>query len=137
MKIKQWFRKKYIYWKYKHNWNTGKLVILKEEDRHLGLTTMMIKDCFKKNYALLVPTEIHKKNMASEIYKLGQLGVLPTITERDAYEQYLVTPNEIQIGKRIGKPLKVIVDNCCWDWDDIKLLRPYITNGFLHLNIAA
>lgn len=137
MKIKKWFRKKYIYWKYKHNWNTSKVIILKEEDRQFGLTTMMLKDCFKKNCALLVPTEMHKRSVARDIYRLGQLGVLPAITEQEAYKQYLVTPNDIQIERYRGKPLKVLVDNHCWDWDEIKPLRSYIANGFLCLNIAA
>lgn len=137
MKIKKWLRKKYIYWKYKHNWNTGKVVILKEGDRQLGLTTMMIEDCLKNDCVLLVPTETYKKNMAHEIYKRGQLGFLPVITEKEAYEKYLISSNDIKMGKHRGKRLKIITDNYCWDWDEIAYLRPYIINGFLYLDIAA
>ena len=137
MKIKKWLRKKYIYWKYKHNWNTGKVIILKEEDRQLGLTTMMLKDCLNNGYVLLVPTETHKKKLAYDIYLRGQLGFLPAITEREAYEKYLISSNDITSGKHIGKRLKIITDNYCWDWDEIACLRPYIVNGFLHIDVAA
>ena len=136
MKIKKWLRKKYIYWKYKNNWNTGKVVILKEEDRQLGLTTMMIEDCFKNDCVLLVPTEKHKRYLAHEIYIRGQLGFLPTITEKEAYEKYLISSNDIKIGRHMGKRLKIIADNHCWDWDEISCLRPYIVNGFLYLDVA-
>lgn len=137
MNIKKWIRKKYIFWKYKHNWNTGKVIILKEGDRQLGLTTMMLEDCLKNDYVLLVPTETHKKNMAHEIYKCGQLGFLPAITEKGAYEKYLISSNDITMGKHRGKRLKIITDTYCWDWDEIACLRPHIVNGFLYLDIAA
>lgn len=137
MKIKKWFRKKYIYWKYKHNWNTGKVVILKEGDRQLGLTTMMLEDCLKNDCVLLVPTEKYKKNLAHEIYKRGQLGFLPAITEQEAYEKYLISTNDITMGRHLGKRLKIIADNYCWDWEDLYYIRPYLVNGFLYLNIAA
>ena len=137
MKIKKWIRKKYIYWKYKHNWNTGKLVILKEGDRQFGLTTMILEDCLKNDCVLLVSTEAYKKDLAHEIYKRGQLGLLPAITEKEAYEKYLLSINDVKMDKHRGRRLKIIVDNCCWDWDEIARLRPYIVNGFLYLNIAA
>lgn len=137
MKIKKWIRKKYVYWKYKHNWNTGKVVILKEGDRQFELTTMMLKDCFKNDCVLLVPTETHKRNMAHEIYIRGQLGFLPSVTEKESYEKYLISSHDIQIGRHRGKQLKIITDNHCWDWEDLYRIRPYIANGFLYLNIAA
>ena len=137
MKIKKWIRKKYIYWKYKHNWDTGKVVILKEGDRQLGLTTMMLEDCLNKGCVLLVPTENHKKNLAHEIYKRGQLGFLPAITEQEAYEKYLISSKDIQMGKLRGRRLKIITDNYCWDFDEISYLRPYIVNGFLYIDVAA
>ena len=136
MKIKKWFRKKYLYWKYKHNWNTGKLIVLKEGDRQLGLTTMMIKDCFKNDYVLLVPTETAKKNMAYKIYRDGQLGVLPSITKKEAYK-YLMSFDDILMGRHRGKRLKIIVDNHCWEWKDLYSIRPYIVNGFVYIGIAA
>lgn len=137
MKIKKWLRKKHIYWKYKHNWNTGKVVLLKAGDRQLGLTTMMLKDCLKNDCVLLVPTETHKKNMAHEIYLRGQLGFLPAVTEHEAYQKYLLSHNDIIRGKHIGKRLKIIVDNHCWDWDDLYYIRPHIVNGFIYLDIIA
>lgn len=137
MNIKRWLRKKYIYWKYKHNWNTGKLIIIKEGDRQLGLTTMMLKDCFKNDCVLLVPTETYKRKLAHDIYLRGQLRMIPAITEREAYEKYLISSNDILMGKHRGKRLKIIVDNYCWDWEDMACLRPYIVNGFLHIDVAA
>lgn len=137
MKIKKWLRKKYIYWKYKHNWNTGKVVILKKDDRHLGLTTMMLEDCLKNDCVLLVPTAAHKKDLAHEIYKRGQLGLIPAITYKEAYEKYLLSIDDIRMNKHRGKRLKIIVDNHCWDWEDLYHICPYIVNGFLYLDIAA
>ena len=137
MKIKKWFRKKYIYWKYKHNWNTGKVVILKEGDRQLGLTTMMLKDCLYNDCVLLVPTGHHKKSLAHEIYKRGQLGFLPAITEQEAYEKYLISLSDIKMGRDRGRQLKIIADNYCWNWEDLYYLRPHLVNGFLYLDIAA
>lgn len=52
MNIKKWIRKKYIFWKYKHNWNTGKVIILKEGDRQLGLTTMMLEDYLNNDHVV-------------------------------------------------------------------------------------
>lgn len=137
MKIKKWLRKKYIYWKYKHNWNTGKVILLKEGDRQFGLTTMMIEDCLKNGCVLLVPTETHKRNMAHEIYKRGQLGFLPAVTEREAYDNYLLSHADIINGKHRARRLKIIVDNHCWDWDDLYHIRPHIVNGFIYLDIMA
>lgn len=137
MKIKKWLRKKYIYWKYKHNWNTGKVVIIKEGDRQLGLTTMMLKDCFKNDCVLLVPTEAHKRKLAHDIYLRGQLRMIPAITEREAYEKFLISSHDIQMGRHRGKRLKIIVDNHCWNLDEISYLRPYIVNGFLYIDVAA
>lgn len=139
MKIKKWFRRKYIYWKYKHNWNTGKLIILKAEDRQLGLTTMMIKDCIEKDYILLVANETIKRNIVYEIFKHGQLGFLPAITEKEFYNKYLSSLNDIINNKHRGKYRRFIVDNSCYG-DDLEVLhaiRPDIKNGFIYLDIAA
>ena len=66
-KIKILFRRKYLFWKYKHNNNTGKVIITKEKDRQLGLTTLMLNDCIKNGYVLLVPNQIDKKRLAYEL----------------------------------------------------------------------
>ena len=141
MKIKKWFRKKYIYWKYKHNWNTGKLIVLKEEDRHLGLTTMMMKDCIEKDYILLVDTESTKKYIVNEIFKRGQLGFIPVMTEKEFSDKYLLSLNDIRIDKHRGRYRRFIVDNSCHgDAFDLKTLHqvlPDMKNGFIYLDIAA
>lgn len=139
MKIKQWFRKKYIYWKYKHNWGTGKLILLKEGDRYLGLTTMMIKDCIAKNCILLVNSESTKKCIVYDIFRLGKLGVIPAMTEEEFSEQYLLSLNDIELDRHRGQFRQFIVDNSCCD-DDLKTLyhiRPDIKNGFIYMSIAA
>ena len=140
MAFKRWFRKKYIIWKYKHNWNSTKLVVLKENDRQYGLTYMLMKDCLEKGYMLFVRTELEKKRLAHEMYKCGQLGFMPVVTEQDAYEKYLLSVNDIRYGRCRGKrDLKVVVDNAC-NYDDVKLLhdeRIQIVNGFIYVHIAA
>lgn len=139
MKIKKWIRKKYIYWKYKHNWNTGKLIVLKEDDRNLGLTTMMMKDCLEKGCVLLVNGNPAKKYMAHEIYMRGQLGFLPPITEQEAYQNYVLSLNDIKKDKHKARKLKLIVDNSCHDFDldTLYYASSYIVNGFVYSNIAA
>ena len=139
MKLKQWLRKKYIYWKYKHNWGTGKLIILKEGDRHLGLTTMMVKDCIEKDCILLVNTESTKKYIVDLIFKYGQLGFIPAMTEKEFYRKHLLSLTDINLDKHRGMRRQFIVDNSCY-YDDLETLyciRPDIKNGFVYISIAA
>lgn len=137
MKIKKWFRKRYLIWKYKHNWNTGKVIVLKREDIQLGLTTMMIKDCLEKGYVLLVDTDSTKRCMAHEMYLCGQLKLSHPITEHDAYKYHLMSLNDIKKNKHIGLGIKLVVDNSCRDLDALDYLYPYIVNGFVYVPIAA
>lgn len=137
MKIKKWFRKRYLIWKYKHNWNTGKVIVLTSEDRQLGLTTMMIKDCLEKGYVLLVNTNSDKWNMAHEMYLCGQLMFSHPITEANAYKYCLMSLDDVKNNKHIGLGIKLIVDNSCHDLDALSYLHPYIANGFIYVPIAA
>lgn len=140
MKFKKWIRKKYILWKYKHNWNSTKLIVLKEGDRQYGLTQMLMKDCLEKNYTLFVRTETEKKRLAHEMYRCGQLGFMPSVTEYDAYTKYLLSANDIRCGKHRGRrDLKILVDNSC-SYNDIKPLYDellQIVNGFIYVYMAA
>ena len=135
--FKRWIRKKYLICKYKHNWNTGKVIVLKEEDRNLGLTTMMIKDCLEKDYVLLVNTDSVKRYMAHEMYLCGQLRLSYPVTEHDAYKYHLMSLSDIKRNKHIGLGVKLIVDNSCRDLDVLNALYPYIANGFAYVPIAA
>lgn len=136
-KIKRKIRKKYLVWKYNHNWNTGKVVILKDGDRQLGLTTMIIRDCIVNNYKLFVKTDELKRSMAYEMYKLGQLGFAPPITEYEAYEKYLMSPYDVKRNKLRGTREKLIVDNSCSNLEELHYIQPYIVNGFIYIDIAA
>lgn len=140
MKFKLWIRKKYILWKYKHNWNSTKLVVLKESDRQYGLTHMLMKDCLENGCTLFVRTETEKKRLAHEMYKCGQLGFMPAITEHEAYAKYLLSANDVRCGKHHGRrDLKILVDNSC-SYDEVKLLYDewlQVVNGFIYVYMAA
>lgn len=136
MNIKKSLRRKYLFWKYKHNYNNDRLIITTQEDRGLGLTTMMLEDCLRNNYVLIVKNEIKRKFLSHEIYKRGQLGLLPSVTEYKAYSDYLTTIQEIKINSRgRNKSISYIVDNNC-DYDDVKTLFSLpikIINGFMYI----
>lgn len=139
MKIKKWFRKKYLYWKYKHNWNTGKVIVLKEKDRQLGLTTMMINDCLNKRCMLFVHSESAKRRIYEEIYNMFNS---PIMTSSINPNDYIVTLNDINCGKLRGKGnIKILIDNQCTYNDVIKLhdqgLGHRIANGFICMYMAA
>lgn len=132
-KIIRWFRKKYLLYKYKRNWNTGKVIKLKEKDRAYGLTTMMLKDCIAKNYMLFVPNEIDKRRLVNEIYEMAKFGNIPTITWREAH-RYILSREDVMRRGHYGRNIyRVIVDNHC-TYIDIEVLKDsdlYIANGFI------
>lgn len=139
MKIRKWFRKKCLYWKYKRNWNTGKVIVLKEKDRQLGLTTMMINDCLNKKCMLFVHSEAAKRRVYEEIYNMFNS---PIMTSSINPNDYIITLNDINRGKLRGiGNVKIIVDNQCTYNDVAKLydqgLRHRIANGFVYLDIVA
>ena len=127
-KIKRWIRKKYVMWKYKHNWNTGKVVILSDGDRGYGLTTMMLKDCIKNDYVLFVPFEADKKSL------------FKSVEDRKEYDKFILTKMDVKMGAHVDRNIRgVIMDNHC-SYADIKFLcdnELAIVNGFIHMGIAA
>ena len=112
-RLKRFFRRKYLFWKYKRNKNSGKLLIQKPNDRQIGLTTMMINDCIKNNYTLYVPT-LRYKNYIKSLYDVNILTPLDKLnTARD---------------------VNVVVDNSCL-FEDVRYLcksKAKIINGFVH-----
>lgn len=137
MKIKRWLRRKYFLWKYKHNYGTGKLIITKPGDRQLGLTTMMLEDCIRRNYKLYVPTRMAKEILAKEIYDMYNS---PTLTSSINPYDYLVTPADISSNKLRGfGNVKIIVDNQC-RYENLKTIYDNgysIENGFIFCSFAA
>ena len=130
-KIKRWFRKKYIIYRYKHNHNSGKVIYLNPTDRQLGLTTMLIKDAIKYKVPILVPTFSEKDRICHEIYRMGQLGLVDSITEEYAKKNLTVALFE---DLREGKITKILVDNQCSEWDlETFILKNPVTivNGFV------
>ena len=127
-KIKRWLRKKYVMWKYNHNWNTGKVVVLKEHDKRYGLTKMMLADCFANDCALFLP------------YELDKIYLFPSADDREKYGKYLLSKMDIKMGACNGRELAgVITDNHC-TYEDIKFLHDNnieIVNGFVYMDIAA
>ena len=130
-KIKIWFRRKYLFWKYKHNNNTGKVIITKEKDRKLGLTTLMLNDCIKNGYVLLVPNQIDKKRLAYKLCAKEHMML------RDA-EQYLMCPSDNT--RAFHRDLKIVVDNHCSFGDISEVMATTmgkIVNGFVYCPYAA
>lgn len=138
MKLMKLLRRKYLLWKYKHNWNSGKLIVLKKDDRGYGLTDMMIKDCLQNGYVLFVSNELSKIRLARKINEYGRLGGLP-VNERNAYDNYLLSAEDIRWHRHVGRRnLKLLIDNSCW-YDDVECLRGKgikIVNGFIYIPIA-
>lgn len=128
-KLKRWFKKKWLLWKYKHNYNTGELI--PTNDRQLGLTTQLINECLWKNYVLLVPTIRMKDNvlrmMRKELYD-------PCMTTTIKPEEHVMSLHDIKAYKHRGRRVKFIADNSCNKFDvQIALkLGCEIVNGFVY-----
>lgn len=124
--IKMFLKRQYLFLRYKLNKNSGKLLIQKESDRRLGLTTMMLKDCVKNKYCLFVRTNKDKK------------AVLEVVNELN-YTIDVLCPSDDLHGRR---NLNVVIDNHCSFEDVHKLLNTYgygrinIVNGFVYEPLA-
>ena len=118
-KIRKWFRIKYILFRYKHNYKSGKLIYLKSSDRRFGLTTELIKESIEKGIPILVHNNNAKRYIAHEMYKRGQLLLAPCVTEQYAMEKLLITPTDNLRGRGINW---ILVDNGCTESDVVKLL---------------
>ena len=130
-KIKRWFRRKYILYKYRRNYKSGKLIYLKSSDRQFGLTTELIKESVKKDIPILVHNNIARRHIVHEIYKMGQLSLIPSVTEQYAMDNLVITPVTNLRGRRISW---ILVDNGCTESDVVKLLDDYpvaILNGYI------
>ena len=138
-KFKRWIRRKYLFWKYKHNYNTGMVIVSKLGDLGLGLTTMMLEDCLRKNCMLLVPNAVAKYRICEMIYNMVNS---PTCTSSIDPNDYVVTPTEIANGKLQGRHnVKIIIDNQC-TYHDFTSVRNSgyehsILNGFVYIPFAA
>ena len=124
--IRVFSRRKYLFLKYKLNKNSGKLLIQKESDRQLGLTTMMIKDCVKNDYYLLVPNLQDKYIIFKVANALG-------------YKVNVLIPSDILSNKLRGTRINVVVDNHCSFADIHELLcksHINIVNGFVYEPLA-
>lgn len=124
--IKIFIRRQYMFFKYKLNKNSGKLIVQKVSDRGLGLTTMMLKDCIKNNYSLFVRTKRDKEAVLETVYKLN-------------YTVDVLCPSDELLGRR---NLNIVIDNHCRFEDVHNLLNSYgygrinIVNGFVYEPLA-
>ena len=104
---------------------------IKEKDRQLGLTTLMLNDCIKNGYVLLVPNQIGKKRLAYELCTKEHMML------RDA-EQYLMCPSDNT--RAFHRDLKIVVDNHCSFGDISEVMATTmgkIVNGFVYCPYAA
>jgi len=124
MKIKRWIRKYYLFWRYKHNYFSNKMIVVTDKDRRLGLTTMLAKECIKNKYVLLVPTIAAKRHITEELHSMGI----------DTNKLVIVTNSEINKGLYRGIRLKVVLDNSCTIEELWKtsLNKEEIVNGFVY-----
>lgn len=131
-KIQRWLHRHYLFWRYKHNYKTGRVILTTTEDRGMGLTTMMIKDCVKRGYKLYVPTLQDKRNMAEIVYKMGKQFSIKEMTIPTILEDYLLCERDLGRGIRYHN---IIVDNHCTD-NDLKIINNsgdcFIQNGFVY-----
>lgn len=130
--IKKYFRRKYLFWRYNHNYKSGKPIYLNRTDRGFGFTFRVAIDSLSEYTPILVPTNITRNRVAYEICKAGQLGLGPTLTEKYAYDNLVITPNTNLRGKKI--PF-ILVDNSCTEKDVSNFLNNNpmirIKNGFI------
>lgn len=59
--VNQLLRKIVLWLRFNLSMHEGKLVVLNENDRRLGLTTMIIKKAIRQKHMIIVPDESHKK----------------------------------------------------------------------------
>lgn len=140
-KFKKWIRKKHLLWKYNHNYNTGKLIVLTENDRQLGLTHRMLRDCIDKGYILYVHSITEKHTLTHEIWNMKAIDLAPTLTPKSViFNSYFLTPNDLKCGThKLRRNVKVIVDNSC-TYSDILILHQAgvkIVNGCVNIPFAA
>lgn len=133
-KFKRWCRKQYIIYKYKHNFKSGKVIYLRADDRQFGLSTLLINDAIRYDIPILVPNLYSKKRMAHEIYMMGQLSMVSSVTEDYAMKNLVVTPIESNL-RGLYKLDWILVDNQCNESDVKKMLdispKTIIANGFV------
>ena len=120
-------KRSYMFFRYKLNKGSGKLLIQRKNTRGLGLTTMMIKDCKKNGYYLFVPS-------------LRDKYVISKMTSVLGYDIKVLVPTDDLHGK---KDLNVIIDNHCsfadvhkWLNDNGNQGRINIVNGFVYEPLA-
>lgn len=145
LKIKRWFRKKQLFYKYNHNYESEKLIVVTDDDRCLGLTLMMMEDCLLRGYRLYVRNMRTKENFAKDMYKYCQLGLFPqcpSVSASVAFNNYLLCPEDLKNVKYKGfATTEVIVDNSCtvFEVNELFGLEPYgvkIINGFIYVPLA-
>lgn len=131
-KIKKYFRRNYLFLKYNHNYESGKLIYINNTDRGFGFTFKVITDSVFTKVPILVSTNLSRKRTAHEIYRMGQLGFVPALTEKYAYDNLVVTPYTNIRGRRIEF---VLIDNSCNENDVSIFLKnnptTIIKNGFV------
>lgn len=134
-KIKRYIRKKYIIYRYKINFKTGKLIYLKNTDRGFGLTTLLLKDVLKYHIPILVPTLQTKREVLHKLYNIYQYNlnkILLPSTKKDIEENLVLTPTEDTRGRIIEE---IFIDNSCTE-QDVYMFINYsritnIVNGFV------
>lgn len=126
-----------MFWKYKHNKNSGKLIVAKEDDRHFGLTTMMINDCLSSGCKLYVPNERAKRYIVNTI---NEMLYSPYFTTTINPYNYVVTHNDLSPKSfKENSSVNVIVDNQCTPFDVETLLKfgCNIVNGFVYCRFVS
>lgn len=142
-KMKRWIRKKRLFHKYNHNYESQRLIVTSTSDRCLGLTTMMMEDCLLRGCRLYVSDIRTKENFSRDISKYCQLGLFPqcpTLAAYQAFDDYLLCPEDLHQNRfKSRRNIEVIVDNSCTVDNVEELLGAHnvsILNGFVYVPLA-
>jgi hypothetical protein len=141
MKIRNWINnikweieRRWVINKYRHNYNTGKIIYLNINQRGLGLTDIIIKDALKNNTFILVATQGQKRFVIGEILRLANLGFDEPIS-KDMAERMVITPDDAH-RLRGSRGDRILIDNACHEQDITKIVNAshgavIIYNGFV------
>ena len=135
-KIKIFIRRLIIKVRYKYNWYSKKVIVVNDDYRQIGLSTMIIKDALKKDIKIFVPNHMTKMNLMKKMYEID--NDYPTLKSVSSYNDYFITPTDLCRDTRLVDN-RILVDNQCTPSDILSLKNNglyQIANGFVYIPYA-
>ena len=132
-KLVKKIRRKFLLFKYKHNFKSGKLIKISKKDRQLGLTYRIIEDSVRLRIPILVPNKNIKKWLPYEFTKRYDFGDYANRHIRKyIFDNFIVVPTDNLRGTQIKS---FLVDNSCEEYDVLEFMEKNpnlnIENGFI------